>query len=216
MNQLLSLVDDVKQQSQVIQGEMSFSIPRSLINVELGSVLINLRKKYPLLGFKIKGGVTSDIKKSVINNEVQFGVLLDDHYLQGFQSDVVGYGKFILVARNQKLNIKTNPMVVTDLDKVEVKYAFSNILKKYRINPRIEYQINSWSVIVDLIKKADLIGLVPQFIVKNDIDRGRLFQVHSEIKSFEYEIKVIWPLNRSKPKNAQLFVDELKRQIPIR
>jgi DNA-binding transcriptional LysR family regulator len=99
------------------------------------------------------------------------------------------------------------------VNKVEVQHLFSETKKKYKMIPEIEFEINSWSVIAAMLKKTDLIGMVPDFVARQDIDKGKLFESIEEVRAPQYSTKIIWLSNKQMPKGAELLLAELKRAL---
>ena len=211
IHQIESFKEDLKKLDEEPQGIVFIGIPRSLLSAEFIDSLLKLKKLYPLLKFKIKSGVTSEIKNNLKNEDIQFGIIIDDEDdVHQFSSAEINRGHFLLIAKNDKIKLQNTNLIVTDAKKIEVMTLLHEI-KRRNLKSEIEFEINSWSVIKDMVKKSNLIGYVPDYVVKNDLSKNKLVTVADPFKTFHYSIKVIWPLNRKMPKSAQLLIKEVRK-----
>ena len=211
IHQIESFKEDLQNIDSAPQGTVFIGIPRSLLSIEFVDSLLALKKLYPLLKFKIKSGVTAEIKKNLKNEDIHFGIIIDDEEdADRFSSAEISRGQFLLVAKNDKLKLQNSNLIVTDAKKIEV-IALLNETKKRNLKSEIEFEINSWSVIKEMVKKSNFIGYVPDYVVKSDLNKKKLVIIADPIKTFRYSIKVIWPLNRQMPKSAQLLINEVRK-----
>lgn len=211
IHQIDSFKDDLKNLNEEPQGTVFIGIPRSLLSAEFAESLLKLKKRYPLLKFKVKSGVTTEIKKNLKNDDIHFGIIIDDEEdANHFSSAEISRGQFLLIAKNEKAKLQNTNLIVTDAKKIEV-IALLHELRKRNLKSEIEFEINSWTVVKDMVKKSDLIGYIPDYVVKQDLEKKKLFVVNDPFKSFHYSMKVIWPANRKMPRSAELLINEVRK-----
>lgn len=211
IHQIESFKEDLKNLDAEPQGTVYIGIPRSLLSIEFTDSLLKLKKLYPLLKFKIKSGVTSEIKKNLKNEDIHFGIIIDDEEeADNFSSTEISRGKFVLIAKNDKIKLQNTNLIVTDAKKIEVA-ALLHETKRRNLKSEIEFEINSWSVIKEMVKKSNLIGYVPDYVAKSDLSKNKLVTVADPFKTFHYSIKVIWPAQRKIPKSAELLINEVRK-----
>ncbi len=211
IHQIESFKEDLKNIDDEPEGTIFIGIPRSLLSIEFTDSLLKIKKLYPKLKFKIKSGVTSEIKKNLKNEDISFGIIIDDEEESDhFSSAEIKRGKFLLISRNEESKLQNTNLIVTDTKKIEV-VALLHETKRRHLKTEIEFEINSWSVIKDMVKKSNLIGYVPDYVAKSDLDKKKLFTVDDTFKTFHYSIKVIWPAHRKMPRAAILLIDQVKK-----
>lgn len=208
IHELESFKEDMKNLNDDPHGTVYIGIPRSLLSLEFIDSIMRLKKNYPKLKFKIKAGITNDIKKNLIDNEIQFGIVLDDGDLDQFSTRELSKGKFMLVAKNSRAQLKEAELAVTDSKKIEVVYLM-NEFQRRNYKATIEFELASWSVIKDMVKKSGLVGYVPDYIVEDEIKKKKLHVVGEGIKNFNYSMKLIWPARRQMPRAAQLLIEKI-------
>lgn len=211
IHQIESFKEDLKNIDDEPEGTVFIGIPRSLLSIEFTDSLLKLKKLYPKLKFKIKSGVTSEIKKNLKNEDIHFGIIIDDEEeADSFSSAEISRGKFLLIAKNDKIKLPNTNLIVTDAKKIEVM-ALMHETKRRHLKSEIEFEINSWTVIKEMVKKSNLIGYVPDYVVKSDLSKKKLVTVTDPFKTFHYSIKIIWHSQRKMPKSAELLINEVRK-----
>lgn len=209
INEMELLADDLNQLLNEPEGIVSIGIPRSLLTLKFTQALLHIQKKHPKLKFKIKGGITSEIKQWVLDREVNFGFVVDDDNLSNFDTEEFMSGSFLLVAKAKIKLTHESDLIVTNQDKVEVKHLIREWKKAFQSQPKIDFEIASWGVIADLVSKSNYVGYVPDYVVLESIEKERVHAISSKLKPYQYSAKVIWPKNKSKPQALDLILHHI-------
>ena len=192
------------------RGELSIGSPQSLVADSLFVPLDQLRKKHSALTVRVMTGAAYHIKSLVLSQQCQIGFVLDDHKLDDFQTESISKGRFVLVAKTSKLDPQKLGVIVTDVDKEEVRHLRSEWKKAHSKELPVALELLSWSLIKSMTLLGGNIGYLPHYVVAKELKAKTLVELPIAGKAYQYEIKALWLGHRTLSRNAQAFLDQVK------
>lgn len=203
--------ENIRLRQKEVSGDLIIWAPQSLIVDSLYQALAIYQKKYPKVNIAIKPGSAERVRGAISGSEAHLGILIDDGYLDVFESEIIKKGQFILVSKMKGDDCKEAPTIVTSRNKIEVRHLFKKFKTKYKKDMQVSMEVMSWSVIKNLVLKKFGIGYLPDYCVSHELETEKLYQISSPGSAFQYEIKAIWQKNKQIHPNAKLFLDLLKK-----
>lgn len=141
---------------------------QSLATIFLPKVLKKFKQKYPLVTIELKLGKTTEIKKMILEEKIDFGIVVQSLDLsEDLEMTILFDGNFRLF----KSQI-TNQVYVTE-SRPEVEF-FKNQSKISRSFYKYQ-QIESWSVIYQLCKSGLGMGLLPDFMLDDPMQYDPIY-----------------------------------------
>lgn len=223
---LMLSLEDLKNKIQAnhleIRGHLVLWAPQSLIVDSLYKTIEIYHEKYPQVQISIRPGAAAQVRTAIHTGQDHVGLLVDDGFLDGFQSTTIKNGEFVLVTKSPFANTvntknpnenssKNSGVIVTSRDKIEVQHLLKSFKKKYKKDLLIKMEVMSWGVIKNLVDKNFGIGYVPDYCVHEELLTGKLKKIAPLQTPFKYEIKAIWAKNKHPHPNAKLFIELLKQ-----
>lgn len=171
---LLSAASDFKTLSLKLHTEetvtLKIGISRTLSEVYLNPLLIEIKNKFPLSTVQVRFGTTNEITEAVASSSIDLGVTIGSQNLATIKQTVIKKGKFLLVESNFKSDgnknldsksfILTEPRFETEKLKAGYKKQFGNAL------PTL-FEISSWEVIGQQVLRGLGVGLLPDILISN-------------------------------------------------
>lgn len=191
-------------------GTLTIAAPQSLVGESLAEPLAQFRKRYPKVRVRVLTGAAQQVKRQVAEGDCDVGMLLDDLALEGFSSDTIDRGRFVLIG-NKTSSLARDGVLVTAAEKPEVLHLMKAFRARERTDLRVDMELLSWSLIKKLVSKGYGIGYVPSYVVAPELRKKTLREVTMPGKAYDYAIKSIWPKNRQLPRNATLFLDLVRK-----
>lgn len=213
---MLSHVDVLKESlqssSKEVTGKLVIWAPQSLIVDSLYKTLALYQKKYPKVSISIKPGAAAQVRSAINKGEGHIGLLVDDGFLDNYESQKIKSGNFILFSCAKKPLAAKDGLIVTSKEKIEVKHLLKNFKSKIKTDIPIRMEVMSWGVIKNLVDKGFGIGYVPDYCVMPELNSGKYVKLETPRSEFKYDVKAIWAANKSLAPNAKYFVNLLKEQ----
>jgi len=209
LQSLETMKKDVINSRNELSGELTIAAPQSLIREVLWKKILKFKKIHPQVKLKVVLGVADYVKSLVSKDRVDLGFLIDDHDLGGFQSLTLSAGKYVVVSREKTNKILDREMIVTDRRRYEVQRITEGFYRRHQKSPEIAFEIQSWSLIRQFARDAGYLGVVPEYIVAAELERGQLHALKLGFEEPLYEIKSIWsPASDLRPK-VKAFLNTL-------
>lgn len=192
LQSLENMKNQVKDTEGKISGRLTIACPQSIAREILWKYLIKFRKKYPEVWLKIILGSADFVKNNVRSGNCDLGFLLDDENFVDLKSLTLDRGDYLVVSKTTGQKVGDQPLIVTSNARMEVQQICRGIKRVTKRNPDVVLEVQSWSLIRQFVKESDVFGVVPEFMVKSDIERGSLHEVKLNFEKPDYEIKSIW------------------------
>jgi DNA-binding transcriptional LysR family regulator len=213
---MLSNIDVLKESlqssSKEVTGKLVIWAPQSLIVDSLYKTLALYQKKYPKVSISIKPGAAAQVRSAINKGEGHVGLLVDDGFLDNFESQKIKTGSFTLFTSAKKPMTYKDGLIVTSKEKIEVKHLLKNFKTKVKADIPIRMEVMSWGVIKNLVDKGFGVGYVPDYCVKTELISGEYLKLETPRSEFKYDVKAIWAANKNLSPNAKYFVNLLKEQ----
>jgi len=210
LDQFEDLRTEILERANGPSGDVVFGAPQSLVADAFTSALRVSREKYPQLRVRIRTGAAGLVKQMVRDRECAFVILVDDGDLAEFKQETLFSGDFLVVSSSKRADPMRDGLLVTDREKYEVKRFLKEGRPLWGNHPPINLEVLSWSLIRKLCLEGLGCGLVPDYVVREELKRKQLFRVKEAPKTIRYSVKAIWPQNRVLTRSARALLDLLK------
>ena len=162
-NKLFSSIKEYQESVDSIKkletGQIVVGISNSLVSLVLGPALKRFSRKYPKIKIKVKTGKTKEQLEYLNNNEIDLGIVIDDGSLKQLSSLVIKKGYFGLYGTKSSLE----RLLITE-ERPETKLLRKAFEKE--VSDQV-IEIESWSVIRELVKSGFGRGYLPDFMTKD-------------------------------------------------
>ena len=199
----------------VYRGPLRLACNQAIASRLIAPALTQIGSKYPEITPVLKLGNTDQVQRMIDDQEVDFGVVVDDGEIGHlYESQKVSRGR-VLVVKSPKLREK-NPLehlVVSRIQKggLSEKY-FQAYEKAYGRTLTPKLIVPSWQVIMDLAIAGYGCALVPEFLCVEALSTGKLEIVNHKVKPVSFELCTIVSKKRALPKNARALLEFLKSE----
>ncbi|MFN8845925.1 MAG: LysR family transcriptional regulator [Bdellovibrionales bacterium] len=171
---LLSAASDFKTLSLKLHTEetviLKIGISRTLSEVYLNPLLLEIKKKFPFSTVQVRFGTTNEVIEAVASGSIDLGITIGNQNLATLKQIGIKKGKFLLVESNFKSDgnkdldsksfILTEPRFETEKLRANYKKQFGNTL------PTL-FEISSWEVIGQQVLRGLGVGLLPDILISN-------------------------------------------------
>lgn len=150
--------------------ELKIGVSRTLTEPYLNPLLQSLKAKFPLATAQVRFGTTNEIVEAVASRSIDLGLTIGTLNLATLRQTVVKSGQFVLVQSGLKKQwdddfesksfIVTEPRSETEKLKATYRRHFGRPLP-------VLFEISSWDVIGQLVRKGLGVGLLPDISLKS-------------------------------------------------
>ncbi len=194
------------------KGEVKFACPSSMAeSTFLASAVLSVMKRYPGIQIKLMLGRTDFIREWVHNGSADFGIIVDNVDLSGFEAQSIAKGYFRLIkAPSYKGNWQEDGvMTVEELPEVK---KLRHLYEQHHQKPlKVKLEIGSWGVIKKFAMSGIGAGLVPDYMIEEDLRAKRLSLIEPKRLSIPYEIKILRVQDRYLNSRTRLVIEEIRR-----
>jgi DNA-binding transcriptional LysR family regulator len=213
LKSLEAMKSQIHSSSKDLSGDILFAGAQSIAADFIGPALFQMKREHPKVNMKYSFGDASTIRELVKKGSIQVGFLIDDDYTADFDSKILAHGEFVLISNTPRTQIHQKPLIVTTIQKVEVKNLFENIIKTTKTAPEVLLELVSWSLIRRFALTENFIGYVPDYVVRDDIKNKRLHKVSTPFRPFKYTVKAIWLKNSYQTPALKYFLSLVKSPL---
>ncbi|WP_041416551.1 LysR family transcriptional regulator [Shewanella halifaxensis] len=160
------------------EHELIIAVDESLINDDLLGILVPLAEKFPITHFEIIAASTFDVEELVRKGKAQIGIIYADGELKvDMDFFILGQARFLTIA-SSKHELAQLP-VVQDSDLKSYRQCVHRSAKQkelwfsYAISTMVWYT-NTHQNLVTLVEKGVGWAVVPEWLVKSNIERGEI------------------------------------------
>lgn len=171
---LLSAASDFETLSLKLHAKettiLKIGFSRTLTEIYLNPLLQEIKNKFPFSTVQVRFGTTNKIIEAVANGSIDLGITIGSQNLATLKQTVIKKGKFFLVESNLKSDgnknfdsksfILTEPRFETEKLRTGYRKQFGNAL------PTL-FEISSWEVIGQQVKRGLGVGLLPDILISN-------------------------------------------------
>lgn len=207
-----------KQSTQLI-GNLSVTLPAVLQQSALVNHIGSFAKSHPNVILDLD---FSDLTTNLINDGVDVAIRMGWLQDSGLKARKLYDVDRYVVASADYLKTKPNEITVEEVetwDWMELSsvglanlYSFPNNPKRV-FRPQSRIRVNSAYAIHKLVSNDNGIAALPKFLIKEELESGKLVNVLPEIEIKSVGVYAVWPPNAPKGGLTSRFVEHLKQNI---
>lgn len=198
------------------QGLLSLGMTDSASIYLLPPLLKDFLRQNPKVRPSIFTGSYNLITNEILDGRVEFGVYFSKPEREDLRISELVQVPFQLVIAAKELrnrSLHSRFVISRDIDYPKSReFPVLEMLKRNRIKIDNMIASNNLESQKYMVLQGLGIALLPSFMVKSDIARGTLVQLHED-KKFSYSLKVVTQARRLPSRNAMVFLDLMRRTI---
>lgn len=114
---------------------------------------------------------------------------------------------------NAPEDLATRPCVVFTTAPTPEAWLLVNGARKAQVAVTGPVRANSGGIVHEAMLRGVGVGLVPAFLILDDLDKGRLERVLPQWRGASVDVHAVWPSNRRLPGKARAFMDFAAQRI---
>jgi DNA-binding transcriptional LysR family regulator len=190
-----------------VAGKIEFACMHSFALALLPKQLERVSKLHPKLQVSFRLGHTDMIKDLIKKGAIDFGLVLDNEDLSGFQCLEVYHGQYRLYVSNKNKDIQSLPFILSE-EHMEINILKTNYHKKFKKELPVLMEVSSWEVISNLAEVGLGIGFFPDYVALNK--KKQLKELDIGLPAIHYKVFAIFPSSQKIHKNAKAFLEAFK------
>lgn len=204
-----NLKANLSRKNSELTGILKIAATNSIALTILASTLKALAKKHPLLIIQLKLGNSEQVKEYLRTQEAEIGFILEDDEMEELQSTFIMEGHFLLVGSAKVVEAnRLDKIIITRKNKVEIMH----LRKKLEKDVQIQMEVFSWELIRQLCIEGTGVGYLPDYLIQDDLRKGRLVVARPDIRTWKYKLLAIQMKKRILSAAGQAFLDLSIRQ----
>ena len=200
-------------------GTLRVNTPVAFGNVHMLPLVLAFQRKYPGMAIDLSlDDRYVDLVQEGIDVAIRFGELGDSQLVARH----VGSSASVCVASPQYLSAHGTPKIPSDLREhkcITYTYLFSNEWPfdgpsgSQSIKVHGDFRANSGMTIRSAALEGAGIASIPAFLIREDIETGRLIQLLSQFASDAIRISAVYPSARLLSRKVKLFVEFMQQEF---
>jgi DNA-binding transcriptional LysR family regulator len=220
------ILDDVQEMETEVaglqnrpSGTLRVNTPVAFGNIHMLPLILAFRRKYPGVAIDLSlDDRYVDLVQEGIDVAIRFGELGDSQLVARH----VGSSASVCVASPGYLSAHGTPKIPADLREhqcITYTYLFSNEWAfdgpdgPESIKVQGDFRANSGMTIRSATLEGAGIASIPLFLIREDIESGRLVQVLSQFASAPFRISAVYPSARLVSRKVKLFVEFVQQEF---
>lgn len=206
LSQASALKNDVVSVTGEEVGEFTFMTQQSIASTILPPILKRFKDKFPKITPKMLIGTRDEVNHQLRSGSIPFGITVDDRR-PGFPSKGIQIhsGKFELVGKDSKTNLRDALFILSEVDTREAKLLMNCYSAKFKLDLPVASVIQSWSVCAELAAAGIGVGLVPDFVLERR-SNAKIILWDFEEPQEEYTISAVWRKDKGLCSCSEKFV----------
>lgn len=211
MKALEDLRVSLQSQNDTISGELSLASSMGVAPFYLINPLKDFTAKYEDVSFHINLGDVKFIIDQIQNNQAELGVFMEDQTKVPFPKKTLHEGNFIAITSKDFISHKDKKTKILITNEAPGIHEFESIVKRKLKERTFHYHtVESWELIVEMALKGMGVGIVPEFMAGNLLDKCLMHtELTDVIKTMNYKIAIIHKGEHQLSQEAKLFLDTL-------
>lgn len=194
----------------VVTGRIDFACMHSFALALLPEHLKQVKKVWPKLHVNFRLAHTDVIKEMIRKGIVDFGIVLDNDDLSGFECFELYSGEYRLYTSVKSGKGGEMPFILSE-ERVETNLLKKSFKKRHGKEMEILMEVSSWEVIANLTEAGLGIGFFPDYVA---LKRKKHLKVSTyKIDPIQYKIYAIYAKSHKLSKNSMTFLDLLKTTL---
>ncbi len=192
--------------SHDLTGILKIAATNSIAITILASTLKVIGKKHSQLSIQLKLGNSDQVKEHLRTQEAEIGFILEDDEMDELHSTLVTEGNFLLVGSPKVVAAdKIEKIIITRQNKVEIRH----LRKKLGKDIQVHMEVFSWELIRQLCIEGTGVGYLPDYLIQEDLRKGRLEIARPDLKTWKYKLLAIQMKKRILSAAGQAFLEEV-------
>ena len=200
-------------------GTLRVNTPVAFGNIHMLPLILAFRRKYPGVAIDLSlDDRYVDLVQEGIDVAIRFGELGDSQLVARH----VGSSSSVCAASPAYLSAHGTPAIPADLREhkcITYTYIFSNEWSfdgpdgPQSVKVQGDFRANSGTTIRAAALEGTGIASIPLFLIREDIETGRLIQVLTQFASAPIRISAVYPSARLVSRKVKLFVDFIQQEF---
>jgi DNA-binding transcriptional LysR family regulator len=190
-----------------ISGRLEFACTHSFALAVLPQHIKQLGRRFPKLHVNFRLGHTGTIKELIRKGVIDFGIVLDNEDLSGFQCREIYHGSYRLFYSGRYDKKKPAHFIISE-ELMETNLLRRAYRKKFRKELPVRMEVSSWEVIAKLTEEGLGIGFFPDYVA---LGRKSLKEYPSGLAPIPYRIYAIFPPSTPLHKNQEAFLSSFTK-----
>lgn len=204
---ITELTENLAMQEDKLSGNLHFACSHSIALSLLPMPLAILKQRAPLVKPSFRLANTSNTMNLVRQGIIEFGIVLDNTDLSGFEKHKLDQGEFRLYCSKKfKLRDEIPTEFLLTEEQKEIHLLKDSFKQRYGKELAIQMEISSWEVIAGLIQQGVGIGFIPDFLVREKRRKNSFQELDLDLPAFSYNIYAICPKREKLSKTAEFFL----------
>jgi DNA-binding transcriptional LysR family regulator len=212
--EILSNFKDLKDK----QGSLTIKTPQSVSAYYFPSLIKEFQLIFPNIGFDIDWCTSYNLNDIFNSGVIDLAFLISDSFYDKFlEVEELAKIKLVLAVHPQDELLKQGTVSLKDLNGKTLIFAksdcnYKKILQKMIIESNIQLkkiiEINSMDAIKQLLILGNGMALLPEMIIRDELDKGLLKTVNWKVTAFNATLFMIWNKEKhlSEPLKAFMYM----------
>lgn len=206
---LFSDIDDLfNEREGIYKGKLVLATTYSFGISLLPIYYRKLFQLHPAVQPILRLGHTGLIREFVHQGEVDFGIVLVNKDLPGFDSQEIFNGEYLLYQAKERSESVIDRLIISE-DKREDNLLLDHLRKNSNQLPPI-IEVLSWEVIAGMVKQGLGIGFLPDYVAK----AHDLIPFPFKFPKIPYRILAIHSKNKKLTRNSKMFINLMREGAP--
>lgn len=212
---------EIEEVAGQVGGQVRAGLIPSVVRGLMPSFLPEFVETYPMIDLRVTQGFSDMLAESVLNNSIDFAVVLAPPKHDGIEITKLSEGNMVLVSNAELGFTRGQPLRLPKLAPLNLVVPSPNHTMRRNIERRIWSQeiraarlleMDSVHGMIDFVAHSRWVTILPLIAVACDID-SKLLCINPIIEPYlEADLYLINRKRNPLPITAQFFVDELRRQ----
>ncbi|CAE79048.1 LysR-family regulatory protein [Bdellovibrio bacteriovorus HD100] len=211
LSQLEDLKAELKGRSEIVTGSLSIATSSAVAHYLLPPRLKDFMKAHVEVQPEIHFGTVPEIAELVRGGKADFGIIIEENRLPGFENRLLGEGGFTCVIRTGAQWPAAPRFLAT-----QESPGWSELQKAWRrhtgTDARAALTVENWEVISQMSLLGMGVGFVPDFIAENQSGLKAAEEQNIWAGKIRYKIYLIHLGEHQLAKPARVFVKSLVQQ----
>lgn len=202
----------LKQRRTGISGKLEFGTQQSFAQSVLPGFLAYFQKKFPEVIPKFRLATSNIVQRWIEDDEIDFGITLDNVVYPGCTLTPVISGEFVFVSsREVNVTLLKDIGVLLTGDTPETRLLEKHFRVRFRQEIPVRMRVDSWGVIRNLSSKGLGVGLVPDYLIAEGVKIKASGMKALGLPKLKYSVCVVSRKGKPLSKLSEEFTRELQR-----
>lgn len=196
-------------------GNLEFACTRSFAIAMVPKFLKQFKASYPNININFNMGKNEDMKLMLKTGVIDFAIGADEADLQDWENIEIFRGNFGLYTSLslKEQQIKKLGFILAESGCKDTIFFRETYRKKYKKDPQIAFEVNSWEMIANLTIEGLGIGFFPDFIAHSKKETLKKYDL--SFIAFPYRILAFYPKGMQLRKSSQIFLQYFQKDKVI-